>query len=999
MPGRLLDTASWALVQEEMTCPRCHTSNPDDASSCTSCGAAFDPLDDDNAKVGKRREPSAASPVAPLPSVPPDGADSPTLDGDRVIVRKRGESPAVSPAAGKTAATGILSPPPSSGLGSSPPGASGPRTAFSLGLEPGAELGARYRIEARLGEGGMGIVYKAYDKELDRLVALKLVRPDLTANPEVMQRFKQELLLASRISHKNILRIHDLGEVAGVKFITMAYVDGHDLSHLLKKEGRMPVDRAVKVARQLCDGLGAAHAEGVVHRDLKPQNILLDKAGVPYISDFGLAKSLEGGAAAMTRTGQLLGTPRYMSPEQVESDSVDHRSDLYSLGLILYEMLTGDVPFKGGSTLQLMYQRVKEKPSNPKLLNPDLPDYLVRIIMRCLEKDPARRYQHAGEILADLDAQRSPSRSLGVQITVPKLTRLSWKWWMAGAGALILLALVAFPVRNLMLRRRSPAQGPSTSMVAPSQARYVAVLPFRVLGDQTSLGYISEGLVEALSAKLFQLKDLRVASAAAVEKANTQQSLDKIAKDLGVSLILQGTLQGTKDNLRIALNLEDVAAGRRLWTQEFSAVPQDLLTLEDQIYAKLVDALELKPGNEELAGGAMHPTENVEAYDLYLRGRNAIHGGRDPSKIQAAIGYYENALKKDPQFALAYAGLADATLQMYQLKKESSWADKALAAAQQARRLNENLAEVHFSLGNVYNATGKTAAAAAELKHALELAPNSDEGYRRLGDTYLASNRYEEAIRACQKAIEINPYFWVNHSSLGTIYFQMGEYDKALSAFRKVTELEPDNAFGYLNVGSVYLQQGKYQASIPTFQKSLQLQPYALTYSNLGTAYFYLKRYDEAAKLYDKAIELNPSDELTMGNLADAYRWMGEKEKSLATYDQAIALAYKELQVNTRNADTLGGLALYYAKKGEAAHAATFIRRARSIDRANVTLIYTEAVVEVLAGRPKEALQALGEAFRKGYPMEVAKNDPELGGLQARPEFEQLMKQLGAKPH
>ena len=905
----------------------------------------------------------------------------------------------MSPDAEKTAATGILSPPPSPGSGSPGPGASWPRQAFSLGLEPGAELGARYRIEARLGEGGMGTVYKAYDKELDRLVALKLVRPDLTADPAVMQRFKQELLLASKISHKNILRIHDLGEVAGVKFITMAYVDGCDLSHLLKNDGRMPADRATKVARQLCEGLGAAHAEGVMHRDLKPQNILLDKAGVPYISDFGLAKSLEGGAAAMTRTGQLLGTPRYMSPEQVESDSVDHRSDLYSLGLIFYEMVTGDVPFKGDSTLQLMYQRVKEKPGSPKLLNPDLPDYLVRIIMRCLEKDPARRYQHAGEILADLDAQRSPSRSLSLQIALPKLPRLGWKWMMAGAGAVIMLALMAFPVRNIMLRRRSPAPSPSVSVAAPAQARYIAILPFRVLGEQASLGYISEGLVEALSAKLFQLKDLRVASAAAVEKASKQQSLDKIAQDLGVSLILQGTLQGTKDNLQIALNLEDVAAGRRLWTQEFSAAPKDLLTLQDQIYGKLVEALELKPSNEEQAGATMHPTENVEAYDLYLRGRSAIQGGRDPSKIQAAVGYYEHALKADPQFALAYAGLADATLQMYRLKKESSWVDKALAAAQQARRLNEDLAEVHFSLGDVYNATGKTAQATAELKHALELAPNSDEGYRRLGDIYLASNRYEEAIRAYQKAIEINPYYWVNYNSLGNIYFQRSEYDKALSAFRKVTELEPDNAFGYVNVGSVYLQQGKYQECIPAFQKSLQLQPYALTYSDLATAYFYLKRYDEAAKLYAKAVELNPSDEETMGNLADAYRWMGQKEKSLAAYDKAIALAYKALQVNPRSADTLGDLALYYAKKGEAVQAATFIRRARSIDKAKVSLIYAEAVIEALAGRPKEALQALGDAFRKGYPAQEAKNDPELGSLQTRPEFEQLMKQLGAKSH
>jgi serine/threonine protein kinase/Flp pilus assembly protein TadD len=965
-----------------MICPRCHASNPDDAPSCTQCGTVFPALDEDNAMAGKRREGSAASPVAPSPDVAPGGADSPTLDDDQAIVPKRRDSSAVPPVAQKPAAAGVLSPPPSSGSG------------FPA---PGAELGARYRIETRLGEGGMGTVYKAYDKELDRLVALKLVRPDLTAHPAVMQRFKQELLLASKISHKNILRIHDLGEVAGVKFITMAYVDGDDLSCLLKKDGRMPVDRAVKIVRQLCDGLSAAHAEGVMHRDLKPQNILLDKAGVPYISDFGLAKSLEGGAAAMTRTGQLLGTPRYMSPEQVESASVDHRSDLYSLGLIFYEMVTGDVPFTSDSVMQLMYQRVKEKPRNPKLLNPDLPDYLVRIIMRCLERDPARRYQHAGEILADLDAQRSPSRSLSLQIAVPKPTRLGWKWMMAAAGAVIMLALVVFPVRNIMLRRRSPAPSPSTSIAAPSQARYVAVLPFRVLGDQTSLGYISEGLVEALSAKLFQLKDLRVASAAAVEKANKQQSLDKIARELGVSLILQGTLQGTKDNLRIALDLEDVSSGRRLWAQEFSAVPQDLLTLEDQIHAKLVDALELKPSNEELARGTTHPTENIEAYDLYLRGRNAIHGGGDPNKVQAAIGYYQDALKKDPQFALAYTGLADANLQMYRLKKESFWADKALASAQQARRLNENLAEVHFSLGSVYNATGRTAAAAAELKHALELAPNSDEGYRRLGDNHLASNRNEEAIRAYQKAIAINPYYWVNHNALGTVYFQVGEYDKASSAFRKVTELEPDNAFGYLNVGAVYFRQGKYNDCIPAFQKALQLQPSADVYSNLGTAYFYLKRYDDAVKMFEKAVEMNPHDDVNVGNLADAYRWSGQMERAKVTYDKAIALAYKELRVNSRSSSTKEHLALYYAKKGDSRQALQFIRDARSIDPNNIEFIYYEGVVEALANHPSEALTALREAFQKGYSSEEAKNDPELNNLHSRPEFEALLKHFSGK--
>ncbi len=250
----------------------------------------------------------------------------------------------------------------------------------------------------------MGKVYKAYDKELDRIVALKLVRSELASDPGSMQRFKQELLLASKISHKNILRIHDLGDVEGTKFISMTYVEGEDLDDVLRREGRLPLDRAIAIAKKLCGALEAAQSEGVAHRDLKPRNILIDRADNVYISDFGLAKSLEANASAMTRTGEILGTPRYMSPEQAEALPTDHRSDLYSFGLIFYEMVTGEVPFRGDSMMQMMFQRVTQPPRNPQLVVPDLPDSITAIIMRCLEKDLPRRYQSAGEILRDLEA-------------------------------------------------------------------------------------------------------------------------------------------------------------------------------------------------------------------------------------------------------------------------------------------------------------------------------------------------------------------------------------------------------------------------------------------------------------------------------------------------------------------------------------------------------------------------------------------------------------------
>ncbi|MGZ4837663.1 MAG: serine/threonine-protein kinase, partial [Terriglobales bacterium] len=286
----------------------------------------------------------------------------------------------------------------------------GPWTALGIGASSDqVDFGPRYRIDRMLGQGGMGAVYKAWDKELQRPVALKLIRPDLARDPGVEARFKQELLLASKVSHKNILRIHDLGEAAGVKFISMAYVEGQDLHGLLTQQGKLTIEHAIKIARQLCGALDAAHSEGVVHRDFKPQNILLDKQENVYVSDFGLAKSLEQDTG-MTKSGEFLGTPRYMAPEQVQGGKIDHRADLYALGLILYEMVTGDVPFHADTTLQLMYKRVHEAPPSPKTLNPDLPDWIVRVIMKCIERDPAQRYQTAGEILHDLDTATAPPK-------------------------------------------------------------------------------------------------------------------------------------------------------------------------------------------------------------------------------------------------------------------------------------------------------------------------------------------------------------------------------------------------------------------------------------------------------------------------------------------------------------------------------------------------------------------------------------------------------------
>jgi serine/threonine-protein kinase len=639
-----------------------------------------------------------------------------------------------------------------------------------------------------------------------------------------------------------------------------------------------------------------------------------------------------------------------------------------------------------------MYQRVHQLPKRPELVIPDLPPYLSRICLKCLEKDPAKRYQSASEILVDLEFKHAPTQTRTVQITLPALSK---KVWLLSASVVVVLlaGLLALPgVRDFLFRHKSAE--PISGIPSLQRGKFVAVLPMRVLGDQNSLGYVAEGVVEELSAKLFQLHDMHTASTAEVQKVRPSNSLNEVARQLGVNLVVSGTIQGSGDKLRITASLEDVAGGRRVWTQEFSGVKQDLLTLEDQIYTGLVEALALKPTSEESARATPHPTENIEAYDLYLKGRSAMRSQQDVKNIQSAVGLYEQALKKDPNFALAYAGVADASLVMYHEKKDSFWSQKALAAAQQAERLNDNLPEVHFSLGNVYTASGKGAEAVSELKRALQLAPNSDDGYRGLGKAYLTLGQKDLALQAYQKAIDLNPYYWVNYNSAGQAYANLGEYDKALAAFQRIIELEPDNSFGYLNTGAIYFQQGKYEQCIPFFQKSLQIRPHPNAYSNLGTAFFYLKRYADAVPMFEKAVEMNQNDPALMGNLGDAYRWFNQLDKANATYDRAIALAFKQLQVNPRDASVLDGLGVWYAKKGNAIQALDFMRRARAVSPDDLTIIYDQAQVFAITGRTAEALKALREALQKGYSLEQARSDPELAALQKTPEFGKLVKEF-----
>ncbi len=865
-------------------------------------------------------------------------------------------------------------------------------------LAPGTMVGSRYRIEAEAGEGGMGKVYRATDLDLHRTVALKVVRPELSSSPHTLEQLMQEISVASQISHKNVLRIHDLGEASGLRFVSMAWAEGEDLSQLLHRTGPLPEDRILELACEICEGLQAAHEQGISHQDLKPSNILVTSTGHACIADFGLARSSNGavaalGAAPERTSGELSsssapsvsGTPRYMSPEQVDGGDVDHRTDIYSLGIVLYEMATGRIPFKDDSVFQTLSQRISETAPNPKLLNPSLSDELAGIILHCLERKPQDRYASVRDLLDALHhvtdkPEARPGESTPVGTNTARHLGIA-------AAALLIAGVAGWP----WYRHFRPAGE------APVNGKYIAVIPFRAVGSDPSLKYRAEGIADAVSARLASLDSLHPVSNSAIDQANLAQPDEKIGQQLGANLLVKGNVQSEGDRIKVNASILNVEKHKTLWSKSYEGVAADLFTLEDEISNDTVHALNVNPTLKELERAAPAPTQNLAAYDLYYKGRDILKNHRDAPNAKAALDLFEQARNQDNSFALAWTGVADANLLLYRLTKDSLYSSKAVAAAQEARNRNNNLPEVHLALGSVYTATGRNAEAIDEIKHALQLEPNSDNGYIRLGRAYLAAGRTQDSISALKKAVQLNPYYWYNHKQLGYAYSQLGQNDEALKEFKQQVQYNPTDASGQNNIGGMYFQQGRWKDSIAAFQKAIGIHPSFDEYSNLATAYYLLGRYSEAVPMFEKAVDANPKSAVAVRNLAESYLRTGQKQKAETLFDRAIALSYEQLEVNPQDASTLGNLALCYAAKGQLSQANTFISRARAIDPADSELMYDSAIVQTGNRRYMEALHALRNALQKGYSFEFCMSDPDLKALRESPGFAALKKEFGRR--
>jgi serine/threonine protein kinase/tetratricopeptide (TPR) repeat protein len=768
------------------------------------------------------------------------------------------------------------------------------------------DFGPRYRVEAMLGEGGMGAVYKAYDIELDRMVALKLVRPELTRDPGVYQRFKQELLLASKISHKNILRTHDLGEAPGVKFISMAYVEGQDLRQLIVSKGKLPVDRAVNIARQLCAALDAAHSEGVVHRDLKPQNVLVDRDDTIYVSDFGLAKSLESDLG-MTNTGQFLGTPRYMSPEQAEAKAVDHRSDLYAFGLILCEMLTADIPFESTtSALQMMFQRVQNPPKNPQTLDPNMPAYLARIIQKCLERDPERRYQSAREILADLDAARAPARSM--QITLPS-KRTSY---IVMPLVLVLVALIVLAaVYRTKLFPKSGGNRPAVSGPVAS----LAVLPFRNASGDSSLDWLGGSLADMLSTDVGQssqlrtvtsnrlhqiLNDLKISSAMAFDPATIRRVADFSSADH----VVWGQFAKFGDQIRIDATLQDLKNDRAIPLKVDVPSEKEIPSAIDKLADSIRQNLSLpRDVVRELKASAFQPTStSVEALREYNQGVGLQRDGRNLE----AQKRFEDATKLDPAFALAFSKLA-------QSYSNLGYDNEAEQSAQKAVDLSQKLPTAEKYL---------IAAIRAQV-----------------------AKNYPDAIQAYENLAKASPDNADVQSALADLFEQSGDLSKAADICQRILAADPKDISAVLAAGRLAIKKGDPQASLDPLNRALTLsiqigndEQKAVSLHAMAVAYRMLNKLDEALRNDQEALTIwrrigqKRGIASSLNEMARVEVLQGNSKAALASFQEALELR-RDIGDKRGLGDTLIDLGNFYDDHGDHDQALKMYKQSLQIQR------------------------------------------------------------------
>jgi serine/threonine-protein kinase len=879
---------------------------------------------------------------------------------------------------------------------------------------PGIDKILHYELQTKLGEGGMGVVFKALDVDLNRFVALKFLPPQIDRSSVELERFIQEAKALSALNHPNIATIYAVETAGERQFLSLELIPGGTLKAKLQQTysagAVLSMDDVFKYAQQTAEGLAHAHARGIIHRDVKTSNLMLTEEGNVKITDFGVAKL--AGSSLSTIPGSLLGTIAYMSPEQAMGVDVDARSDLFSFGVVLFELITGRLPFEAPNDAALLTKVANARAPELKAFRPDVPPELEQIVGKALKKRLEERYGTMADLLADIRAARALRSDQTRQTTRNELRaavapeRIRWRTGVATFLAAAVLAVGLFWGARELLRLVPAARVSTTKAsekIPAKPANRLAVLPFQIFGEQGSKT-LSEDVTTELTKQLIQNEQLTrlvsIVSSTELRKDNLTR-LEEVSTKFGANLALSGSVFQDHDDVIVSANLIDtrknivlnVTDSTALWDR----VPSLCQSLAQNLAKMLLVQVAEAPGPGE----------------LYLRGRGYLERYDRIESLENAIAAFDKALSKDQTYVLAHAGRAEASLRKYRLTKDDSSLDHARESVANAFRLNDQLAPVHFAKGLLRVAIGyqdgaidsfqrswkiaEGAAALPELANShdsmnrVDLIAQGADALRELANSYDAMNRLKLAEETYHQAIQVRKGYWLGYKQLGVFYQKHGRVDEALPFFKLVAQLAPDDHTSYTNLGAMYLKLERFPEASAAYQQALTIDPSARVYYNLGTSFYLGHRYPEAIDAYRKAADLNPTDGANWGAVGDACRFVsGMLDCAINAYERAVLLKEEELQIRPGDARLRADIASWSTLSNRR-KARLEIRKALQLNPQDPRVQATAATVFEQLDMRDEAIAAVERAITLGYSLVELRNWPPLEKLRLDPRYKRII--------